>query len=305
MLSNPLYAGQISHKGEIYDGQHPAIINGSDWERVQDLLKEKAPAEALRAGSSQLRGKVFDEYGVPLTPSHTVKSGRRYRYFISKKPASPIGGLASEGSGDWRLPAGDLEALVSEAVCEQICDEDRLRIALQAHGISPRELVHAIEATRARLRDPLSLVARIDIQQNQLSIQVDASAAAGREVPLIPIHIPTRLARRGTERRLVSANPSPIAAGRLDPALAKAIARARGWFESIASGRVASFAEIATEERVSDQYVGKLMPLAFLSPSIVEEVLAGDCAVELTAEALTSHIEIPARWENQETALRP
>jgi hypothetical protein len=68
---------------------------------------------------------------------------------------------------------------------------------------------------------------------------------------------------------------------------------------------VISFAEIATEEGVSDQYVGKLMPLAFLSPAIVETVLAGECSVELTAEALTSRIEIPASWATQESTLRP
>ena len=74
---------------------------------------------------------------------------------------------------------------------------------------------------------------------------------------------------------------------------------------SIASGRVTSFAEIATEEGLSDQYVGKLMPLAFLSPAIVEAVLAGECSVELTAEALTSRIEIPANWTTQESVFHP
>ena len=304
VLSNPLYAGRISHKGETYDGQHPAIIDGSDWERVQDLLKERAPAEALRSGSSPLRGKVFDENGAPLTPSHTVKSGRRYRYYVSKRSPSPTSSRPSEGSRDWRLPAGDLEALVSQAVCELIREEEQLRRRLRESGLAPGELALAVEAVQRGQRDPLSLIARIDVEQNQLAIHLDVSGIAKRDAPLIPIHVPTRLARRGTEKRIVSVGPTSLAPGRLDPALTKAIARARRWFESIASGHVTSFAQIATEEGVSDQYIGKLMPLAFLSPSIVEAVLAGDCSVELTAEALTSRIEIPASWKTQESVLR-
>ncbi|MBW2498300.1 MAG: recombinase family protein [Deltaproteobacteria bacterium] len=305
VLSNPLYAGRIAHKGETYDGQHPAIIDPLKWERVQSLLREKAPAGALRAHTSPLRGKVFDENGAPLTPSHTVKSGRRYRYYVSKKSASPVDGRVSGTSGAWRLPAGELEALVSKAVCELIRDDEQLRSALRAIGLSSGGLAHAFEAARGWLQDPFSLVARIEVEQNQLAIQVDTSCFARRDAPPIPIHVPTRLARRGTEKRLVSTDTSPLAPGRLDPALAKAIARARSWFESIASGRVTSFAAIATEEGVSDQYVGKLMPLAFLSPAIVEAVLSGDCSVELTAEALTSRIEIPATWTTQESMLRP
>jgi DNA invertase Pin-like site-specific DNA recombinase len=305
VLSNPLYAGRISHKGESYDGQHPAIIGSPDWERVQDLLKERSPAEALRAGSNPLRGKVFDKNGAPFTPSHTVKSGRRYRYYVSKRAASPVGGRASEDSRAWRLPAGDLEALVSQAVCELIRDEERLRRRLRESGLAPGELARAVGSVQRYQRDPLNLVARIDVEQNQLAIHIDASGMAGCEAPLIPIRVATRLARRGTEKRIVSVDPTSLAPGRLDPALTKAIARARRWFESIASGRVISFAEIATEEGVSDQYVGKLMPLAFLSPAIVETVLAGECSVELTAEALTSRIEIPASWATQESTLRP
>jgi len=305
VLSNPLYAGRISHKGESYDGQHPAIIDLPDWERVQNLLKERAPAEALRAGSSPLRGKVFDEHGAPLTPSHTVKSGRRYRYYVSKRPSSLTSGRPSEGSRDWRLPAGDLEALVSHAVRELMRDEERLRRRLRESGLAPVELAHAVEVVQGWQRDPLSLVARIDAEQNQLAINIDVSGIAKGDAPLIPIHVPTRLARRGTEKRIVSADPKSLASGRLDPAMAKAIARSRRWFESIASGHATSFVQIATEEGVSDQYVGKLMPLAFLSPAIVEAVLAGDCSVGLTAEALTSRIEIPASWKTQESGLRP
>jgi site-specific DNA recombinase len=40
LLSNPLYIGEIAHKGTRYPGQHPAIIDADTWQAVQAQLKE-------------------------------------------------------------------------------------------------------------------------------------------------------------------------------------------------------------------------------------------------------------------------
>jgi len=41
------------------------------------------------------------------------------------------------------------------------------------------------------------------------------------------------------------------------------------------------------------------MPLAFLAPQIIEAILAGTQPVELTAETLTRHAELPLIWADQ------
>ena len=38
LLNNPIYAGKIAHKGKIYDGQHPALIDQGLWDKVQARL---------------------------------------------------------------------------------------------------------------------------------------------------------------------------------------------------------------------------------------------------------------------------
>lgn len=43
MLGNPIYAGRIRHKDKVYSGQHPAIIDPDVWDKVQIMLKQKAP----------------------------------------------------------------------------------------------------------------------------------------------------------------------------------------------------------------------------------------------------------------------
>jgi len=86
-----------------------------------------------------------------------------------------------------------------------------------------------------------------------------------------------------------------------DPALFKAVARARRWFEEIASCRVCSSAEIARREALQKAYVARLTRLAFLSPSIVETVVEGRTPVELNLQMLmTTRPALPLAWRDQE-----
>jgi len=69
------------------------------------------------------------------------------------------------------------------------------------------------------------------------------------------------------------------------------------------SGRARSIAEIAKAEGVTVRYVGRLLPLAFLAPDIVESVLAGTQPVHLTTELLTKRVDLPVAWAEQRTHL--
>jgi hypothetical protein len=60
-----------------------------------------------------------------------------------------------------------------------------------------------------------------------------------------------------------------------DPTLVGLVARARHWFDAIASGRATSFKEIAKAEGVSEQFVSNRISLAFLAPQIIESIRAG------------------------------
>lgn len=88
MLSNPIYVGRIPHRGETYPGQHEAIIDESVWEAVQTQLSDNAVARRYGTNAkspSLLKGLVYDEAGDLLSPTHAVKSGRRYRYYVSHR----------------------------------------------------------------------------------------------------------------------------------------------------------------------------------------------------------------------------
>jgi site-specific DNA recombinase len=80
--------------------------------------------------------------------------------------------------------------------------------------------------------------------------------------------------------------------------LLQAIARARGWMDSIIAGKIASFDDIAAAENLAERYVRRLAVLALLSPKIVRAIAEGTAPADLTISRLTQ--ALPHRWSAQE-----
>src|SRR5438046_876860 len=112
LLSNPIYTGQIAHKGELYLGQHPALIDDESWSAVRDQLAANTSDHRRKAKAvepSLLAGLLVDARGERFTPSHAVKKGRRYRYYISTALITDVGTDRAQG---WRLAAREIEEAV-------------------------------------------------------------------------------------------------------------------------------------------------------------------------------------------------
>ncbi len=114
MLQNRTYRGETTHKGKSYPGEHPAIIDQPLWDKVQAVLAEnriERTSGARAKHPSLLAGLLFDEKGERLTPTHAVKKGTRYRYYVS---ATLLTGAGQNRSDGRRIPAGNLEGLVMD-----------------------------------------------------------------------------------------------------------------------------------------------------------------------------------------------
>lgn len=122
ILTNPIYAGRIRHKGKAFEGQHPAIIDPARWDALQERLSGgavKARRSKQHRDPSPLAGKNVDEAGDRLTPSHTKKGDKRYRYYISQKLVTGVT-RADEKQRTWRIPALQLESAIATAVQKRI-----------------------------------------------------------------------------------------------------------------------------------------------------------------------------------------
>ena len=306
LLSNPLYAGKIAHKGAVHEGQHEAIIDAETWEAVQ--VKLASNTHDRRSGirttePSQLAGKLFDEAGIPLTPSHATKAGRRYRYYVSKHL---ISGTVDESDArdGWRLPAREIERIVGDAITCLFADRSKLATAAQESGLAAARIPELLRSFSRWRGQVLDLVQRVELDRNEITIVVDLAPVIGEPEVLVRHAVPAQLRRRGVEMRLVLDGPDNGArTANPDPALINAVARAHRWFKDLARGRADSLCDIAKTEGVSDRYVSRLLPLAFLAPDIVEAILAGTQPLDLTAEKLTKHTELPLSWAEQRELL--
>src|SRR5947208_8381195 len=126
MLKNRIYRGEIVHKDQHYPGEHDPIIDETLWQEVQAKLAlnavERSTGEKT-ANPSLLAGLLYDGQGHRMTPSHAVKNGMRYRYYISQPLICKSREASPEGL---RIAAAEIEALVLSRIGELIADPGRL-----------------------------------------------------------------------------------------------------------------------------------------------------------------------------------
>jgi len=122
MLRNRIYRGEIVHNQQSHLGEHEPIIDQPLWDAVQAQLASNAAQRSDGGKTRQpslLAGMLLDHDGNRMTPSHAVKRGTRYRYYVS---GSLITKDRTEGSTRLRIPAAEIEQLVSSRVRRWLLD---------------------------------------------------------------------------------------------------------------------------------------------------------------------------------------
>ena len=116
ILKNRIYLGEIVHRHQVYAGEHEAIVTRELWDRVHARLKSDTQGRrnGIRAISpSLLVGLLQDAGGKNFSPSHTLKNGRRYRYYVCQPAKDNSDGTPGRAA---RLPAHEIESLVLSRV---------------------------------------------------------------------------------------------------------------------------------------------------------------------------------------------
>ena len=248
-----------------------------------------------------------------LTPSHAVQGNRRYRYYVSR---SLMSGTAGQGAQGWRIPAPELERNLAAALAGIL--DDRAAFVHDLDRNLDAAKIQSILATAARWAARLrsddesanalaSLIDRAEVAIDgiRLSIRMpsesDQSPNALSTLLSFKRYVPLLVRRRGIEMRLVvGGGPTP----KVDSPILKAVARANQWLTELLSGRSSSLVDIGRREGVSKRDVNRIIRLAFLAPSIIEEIARGHQPPELTAQVLsTRRGDLPLRWQAQRELL--
>jgi hypothetical protein len=155
LLRNRFYIGDVVFKGEVLQGEQPPIVDRSLFDAVQAKLEEqntRAKSEAL------LAGRIFDDRGNRMSPSHARKRGIKYRYYLS---SALLDGRPTKAGSVSRVPAAEIETVVVKAVQEHLKLEE------------PHEPGSIVKTH----------VTRVKVQADQLTIQLASSQKRKRGRP--------------------------------------------------------------------------------------------------------------------------
>jgi site-specific DNA recombinase len=215
LLRNRFYVGEVAFKGDTLTGEQPAIVDRDLFDAVQAKLNEQVTNHKLSRTKSEalLLGRIYDDRGHRMTPSHVRKGGIKYRYYIS---SALLQGRAKQAGTVSRIPADEIEALVAKSVRDHLNEPTEIEDAILVHN----------------------QVARIEVQSDRLVIEltnargVDRKQKRSRNVIEVPWH-KTPSTRRRELLLPDSASPQEARPIRSEnrALLVASIARGRSWLD--------------------------------------------------------------------------
>ena len=304
-LRNRFYIGEVNYKGEI----RPESSRRSSTATVFEAVQAKLPTSAIQSRSpgkvlsALLIGRLFDDRGNRMSPSHARKGGRKYRYYIS----SPlIQGTPERLGAVTRVPAADIESKVLNAVRQHLGAETTISAAELIAEHVVRVTIEADEiAVRFRAAvDPAGQQEGEAPTRGQRGNRT-AAVALRRKPPQATarasdmLRVPWAKTAMKRHRAVLTPNdPSadrrPIRADSRNKLL-QSIARGRRWLAELQSGALDAEA-IARREGCSKRHVNMTVSLAFLSPQLVHAAVDGTLPRGVGIARL---IDAPAEWSRQ------
>jgi DNA invertase Pin-like site-specific DNA recombinase len=284
LLRNRFYVGEVAFKGEVLAGEQAAILDRDLFDAVQAKLNEQRNDHTTTRMKSEalLIGRIFDDRGNRMSPSHSRKRDIKYRYYLS---SALLDGQPERAGSIRRVPAAEIEALVAKSV--------RAHLKL-ADPIDDRALIN-------------SNVARVEVQPDQLVIQlapaqkIDRQSKKGDGTLRVPWHkIPSK--RR---REILIPESGPVHDARpirseTRATLVASIARGRRWLGELIAIPPATTEGIAERERCSLRKVNMTISLAFLAPDLVKAAIEGRLPRGM---GLVRLCDLPAEWSRQHQML--
>jgi site-specific DNA recombinase len=303
LLQNRLYIGEIVHKGETHPGSHEPIVSHELFDRVQQMMADQTRERIHGTRAIQpslLSGLVHDGHGRSMCPSHAVKAGKRYRYYITH-PRHIAVGDPSAG----RVPAHDFEQGVVRLVGTFLENRNAVASALanmteaeqieQAQGAAERAARSLSASTPGQQRGLLlRWVERIDIDQSCMRIEIRLDEGCTHNIEAAVHRV-----RRGNDVALhIQPDQKSFDRPRDEPLVAL-IADARAARLAVINAPEQSIDAVASSVGVGVNRFKRLIRISYLAPSIIEAILDGSQPGDLTVPHLNTVANIPRSWDAQ------
>jgi site-specific DNA recombinase len=115
LLKYRFYLGDVTYRGEVHCGEHEPILGRDLFEAAQAKRTANAVARQvrLRGAAAILTGRLFDDRGNRMSPTHANKLDVRNRYYLSH---AILQNRKAEAGSIARVPAPEIETLVCEGI---------------------------------------------------------------------------------------------------------------------------------------------------------------------------------------------
>jgi len=308
ILSNPVYRGKIAHHEKLYEGQHDAIVGAELWNAAHHLLRTNRQGyhATKRPNAILLAGLVETEDGRRFKSNHACKGRKRYRYYVVDQASD-----AGVPGNPMRIPNGELDAAVSQLICEELQDPFALLFKADVElrpsdiaGLEPRAQAMLAAVDQRDYFTVRSLIRKVIIGSSYVEVQLDVSALLnGLAIAGVPhddtiaLKAAARTMRTGKAVRLVQQNGRSPNRAKPNLELARHIVKAREWWSELKSGDI-RIADIARREGLNPSWVSRMVRLNFLAPPVVEAIFAGTLPDHLGPDLLR-HPDLPLSWQKQ------
>lgn len=290
ILSNKVYIGKIVHKDKVFDGQHEAIISPELFDDVQNLLKSNAVIRKHATNAKEgslLSGSLFDDKGNRMIPSHSNKSGRRYRYYVSQAIKKP--GEFERGDVT-KISAGEIENYAKNEVLKLIKNRQLTQKHLADFAIEQQndilQKLSDFEPDKIFIR---TLIKQVDLHINYIEITFDVDYLIRYVKALVynrPVEVESSEENLITIKQDIKLSMTPQKQNKIiisgqrnyDMKLIQAIVKSF-WYNKLGSER-----KLPAEARNGN--VKKLRKLRFLPPEIIESIMNGTQDPELNISKL-------------------
>jgi site-specific DNA recombinase len=308
MLSNPIYVGRLRHKGQLSEGLHSAIVDQETWNRVQRRLADQTQprGDPRPNAESFLAGKLYDDRGNRMGPSHAAKGGRRWRYYVSR---AILTGRKSDTGSVTRVSAARIEKQVFDAVKSIVASGRPMdRLGALPHVDAPRTMASPLvggELSRGLSihQEAIDTIERVTISKQTIEIRLSEAVAMDERdrtltLPWLP---PTPYQRReiiqGESEPRSSVRPMRV---RARGVFVESLRNAHRWLDELIVDPDQTIEAIAARERKSERSIRMTLSLTFVAPPIVAAAIEGRLPRGFGSKRL---MDLPMLWSHQWDAL--
>lgn len=292
ILNNKVYIGKITYKNEEYEGLHNGIIEPDLFERVQQGIKKNKGERKYATNNNQyalLSSKLFDDKGNYMSPTYSYnRHKKRYRYYVSQANIKHKRDLAGSVN---KIPGDEIENIVKQEIVAFISNKTKIQPYLNNYALEVQNtILSSLEDLKLNDQIIRLIVHKVIISKDNIELELNKNItikilenlAYNKEIPINIQDTEFIIIKKDIKIVSTPSHGNKLIIGdevKYNSTLINAIIKGFYYYKLWEEEKL-------SPEQKKSTYIYRLMNLRFLPPNIVEDVLNGRQAAEITVKKL-------------------